>query len=143
MTAWPALSIIIATGSRPLVPGSIRGLREAMDRGFAMTSDEAFDLAEVPESLVIVGGGPIGVEIATAWRWLGSRVSIVEMMDRLLPGLDPEPGQALQKVYAERGDRPIPLNICHLLRARLQEGQAIRREGAGGLQGPGGRGEGP
>jgi len=39
-----------------------------MDRGFAMTSDEAFDLAEVPESLVIVGGGAIGVEMATAWR---------------------------------------------------------------------------
>jgi dihydrolipoamide dehydrogenase len=125
-----ARSIIIATGSRPLVPGSIRGLREAMDRGFAMTSDEAFDLAEVPESLVIVGGGAIGVEMAAAWHWLGSRVSIVEMMDRLLPGLDPELGQALQKVYAERGiDLYLSTSVTSLepgsRRVRLSDGREL------------------
>lgn len=94
--------VVIATGSFDVIPG-IPGLREAMERGCAITSNEALALKEVPERLLVVGGGPIGVELSTVWEGFGSRVTIVEMKERLLPRMDPDVGRAMENILRERG----------------------------------------
>jgi len=95
-------NIVVATGSRPKLV-KMEGLEEALSRGFAITSDEALSLREVPGSLVIIGGGAIGVEMASLWHKLGSKVSIVEALDRLLPMLDRDLGRGLERILAEKG----------------------------------------
>jgi pyruvate/2-oxoglutarate dehydrogenase complex dihydrolipoamide dehydrogenase (E3) component len=71
---------LVATRSRPLVPG-IEGLEEA---GY-LTNENAFDLTRLPTSLLVVGGGPIGVELGQAFERLGTQVTIIEGLDRILP----------------------------------------------------------
>ena len=77
--------IIIAAGSVPLVP-PIPGI----DAAPCIDSTGALDLAAVPRSLVIIGGGVIGMEIATLYATLGAEVQVVEMLDRILPTMDGE-----------------------------------------------------
>jgi len=74
---------IVASGSQPT---TIPGLDLASDR--VMTSTAALELSDVPDSLLVVGGGYIGLELGTVYAALGSRVSVVEMTDGLLPGVD-------------------------------------------------------
>ena len=78
-------NFLIATGSRPLVP-RIEGLEEV---GY-LTNESVFDLQHVPASLVVVGGGPIGVELGQSFSRLGSNVTILEGLDCILPREDPE-----------------------------------------------------
>lgn len=85
-----ARSIVLATGAEPLVP-PIDGL----DRVDYLTSDTLWDLEQLPERLVVLGGGPIGSELTQAFARLGSQVTVVEMADRLLPREDPEAGTLL------------------------------------------------
>ncbi|REJ69298.1 MAG: dihydrolipoyl dehydrogenase [Planctomycetota bacterium] len=75
--------LILATGSQPVVPAAL-----ACDSPRVMTSAGALDLPDVPASLLVIGGGYIGLEMATVYAQLGSAVSIVEMTDELLPGVD-------------------------------------------------------
>jgi len=92
-----ARSIVLATGAEPLVP-PIPGL----DQTAYLTSDTLWDLTELPERLVVLGGGPIGAELTQAFARLGSRVTVVEMADRLLPREDPEAGALLaERFFAE------------------------------------------
>ncbi len=100
--AVEAKTIVIATGSKPVLP-PIEGLKEAFGKGFAITSDEALSLEEVPEKLVVVGGGPVGVELATVWHGFGARVTIVEMTDRVLPTMDPDVSRTLTDIFVSRG----------------------------------------
>lgn len=86
--------LIIATGSTPLVP-PIPGL----DLPGIMTSTEILDIEEVPKELVIIGGGVIGCEFATIFSTFGSKVTIVEMQENLLPNLDKEVAQTLKKSF--------------------------------------------
>ena len=86
-------NILIATGSRPLVP-RIEGLEEV---GY-LTNEDAFDLQHLPASLIVVGGGPIGVELGQAFARLGSNVTILEGLERILPREDPEVSAALTGV---------------------------------------------
>lgn len=74
---------IIATGSRPALPDAL-----VLDSERVMTSTGALELREVPGSLLIVGGGYIGLELGTVYAALGSRVTVVEMTGQLLPGVD-------------------------------------------------------
>ena len=75
---------IIATGSRPIAfPGT-----EFKPGGRIMSSTGALALADVPQNLLIIGGGYVGLELGTVYAALGSRVSLVELADRLLPGVD-------------------------------------------------------
>jgi len=75
--------IIIATGSRPAVVPSLK-----LDTPRMMDSTGALDLKDVPESLLVVGGGYIGLELGTVYAALGAKVSVVEMLPGLLPGAD-------------------------------------------------------
>ena len=79
-----ARRIVVATGSHPLVP-PIPGL----DQVPYLTNETVFDLAERPDHLIVLGGGPIGCELGQAFRRLGARVTIVEMF-QILPKDDPE-----------------------------------------------------
>jgi len=83
---------IIATGSRPVVPAMFQAGGERI-----MDSTVALELPEIPESLLIVGGGYIGLEMGVVYASLGSRVTVVEMMDGLLPGVDRDLVRPLQK----------------------------------------------
>ncbi|MFP4353132.1 MAG: dihydrolipoyl dehydrogenase [Puniceicoccaceae bacterium] len=76
---------IIATGSRPVVPG-------VFDLGSSrvLTSKEALELDEVPERLLIIGGGYIGLELGTVYARLGAKVTLAEALDNLMPGTDPD-----------------------------------------------------
>ena len=88
--------IVIATGSTPVIP-PIPGLR---DLDGVWTNREATGAREVPDSIVILGGGPVGVEMAQAFATLGARVDLVEGIDHLLPR-EPRPlGEALGEVLA-------------------------------------------
>jgi pyruvate/2-oxoglutarate dehydrogenase complex dihydrolipoamide dehydrogenase (E3) component len=92
--------IVIATGSRPLVP-PVEGLQES---GF-LTNETLFSLRELPARLVVLGGGPVGVEMAQAFARLGSEVSVVERLPQLLPQEDPEVAQALGDLLSAEGIR--------------------------------------
>ena len=93
-----AKHILLATGSKPSLP-PIEGI---LLPGI-MTSDELFQLDHVPKSLLIIGGGVIGVEFATVFSSFGSKVTILEAEDRLLPGLDKEISQNLKLILKKRG----------------------------------------
>lgn len=89
---------IIATGAGPAeLPGF------AVDGQVVLDATAALELVTVPERLLVLGGGYIGLELGTAFARLGSRVTLVEALDRLLPGLDPELGRAVQRRLAELG----------------------------------------
>jgi pyruvate/2-oxoglutarate dehydrogenase complex dihydrolipoamide dehydrogenase (E3) component len=87
---------LIATGSSPAVP-PIPGLEDAE----FLTNQTIFDLDAIPESLLVIGGGPIGVEMAQAFARLGSAVTIVEQGNRLLPQDDLEAARTLEKALQE------------------------------------------
>jgi dihydrolipoamide dehydrogenase len=90
-------NIILATGSRPLRPSGLW-----IDSPRVVDSARALDVEDVPESLLVIGGGYIGLELGTVYAALGSRVSVVEMTGGLLPGVDRD----LVRVLANRiGDR--------------------------------------
>ncbi|KAB2909646.1 MAG: dihydrolipoyl dehydrogenase [Ignavibacteriales bacterium] len=90
--------IIIATGARPRGVPSI-----PVDRKDIITSTEAMSLPELPESMVIVGAGAIGIEFAYFYSVLGTKVTIVEMLDRILPIEDKDISNELAKSFRKRG----------------------------------------
>lgn len=97
-TALQAKSIILATGS---VPASLPGIE--IDGEFVGSSTEALAYQEVPKQLVVIGGGVIGLEMGTVWRRLGSQVTILEYLDRILPGLDDEIAAEALKLFKKQG----------------------------------------
>ena len=90
---------IIATGSVPVIPG-IEGLRESR---YMIDSTGALGLSEIPDSMVIIGAGVIGVELACAFRAFGTRVTIVEALPRICPTLDWEMGDILRREMEKQG----------------------------------------
>ena len=97
-TPLTSKSFILATGSRPSVP-PIAGLAEVS----YFTNEDLFDLAQLPASLVVLGGGPIGCEMAQAFARLGAQVTLVEMMDRLLIREETEASQVIQTALEQDG----------------------------------------
>jgi dihydrolipoamide dehydrogenase len=93
-----AQRIVIATGSRsaPLAGVELDGDRIG-------TSTEALAYASVPEHLVVIGAGYIGLELGTVWRRLGARVTVLEFLDRILPGMDAEIADEALKVFKKQG----------------------------------------
>jgi dihydrolipoamide dehydrogenase len=93
-----AKNIIIATGSKPSVLPFIK-----IDKERIITSTEALKLPEVPKHLVIIGGGVIGIELGQVYLRLGAEVSVVEFMDRIIPGMDSSLSKELTKVLKKQG----------------------------------------
>ncbi len=108
-------SIVVAAGAKPLVP-SIPGLREIG----VLTSDTVWDLRTLPKRLVVLGGGPIGCELAQAFARLGAEVAQVEMAPRLLGREDPE---VAELVAAALRDDGVQVLTGH---------EAVRAETSGG-----------
>ena len=90
--------VVIATGTSAAVP-PIDGLAEAKP----WTNREATTSKRVPKSLTVLGGGPVGVELAQAWRSLGSEVALVEAVDRLLPNEEPFASEQVTQALREAG----------------------------------------
>jgi dihydrolipoamide dehydrogenase len=110
-------AVVIATGSRPKqVPGA------EPDGRSVLTSDHALTLDHVPASAIVLGAGAVGVEFASFWRSCGAEVTVVEMLDRLVPLEDRAIGAELGKHFEARGIR------C-LVGARLDLGSIRRDEG--------------
>lgn len=84
---------IIATGSKP---SSLPGIE--IDKKRVITSTEALELSEVPKHMIIIGGGVIGLELGSVYGRLGSKVTVVEFMDRIIPGMDGALSKELQRV---------------------------------------------
>ncbi|MDR2912266.1 MAG: FAD-dependent oxidoreductase [Alistipes sp.] len=99
---YTAANLLICTGSEAFVP-PIAGVREAMEAGVLLTSREALSLKELPSSLVVIGGGVIGMEFASLFRSLGSEVTVVEQMGEILGGIDHEISAMLRGIYAKKG----------------------------------------
>ena len=91
-------AIVLATGASPVRPDFL-----PWDSGLVWTSEEAVVAADLPPEVLVVGGGVIGCELATAWAELGSRVVLVEMLDRLLAPFDAEASKAVAESLEERG----------------------------------------
>jgi dihydrolipoamide dehydrogenase len=90
--------VLLATGSRP---ASLPGIE--LDGNFVGTSTEALAYEEVPKHLVVIGAGYIGLEMGTVWRRLGAQVTILEYLDRILPGLDAEIAREALKIFKKQG----------------------------------------
>jgi dihydrolipoamide dehydrogenase len=97
-TVYEAGHVVLATGSEPR---SLPGLD--IDGTRVITSDDALRLDRVPSSVIVLGGGVIGVEFASVWRSFGADVTIVEMLPQLLPLEDESSAKALQRMFRRRG----------------------------------------
>ena len=94
--------LLIASGSVAAVP-PIPGLKEAVAAGTALTNREILDLKEVPKKLIVLGGGVIGLEMASYFNSVGSEVTVVEMMDRIGGPTDKELSECLKGLYEKKG----------------------------------------
>ena len=124
-----ARRFVIATGTRAAVP-PVPGLAEA---GF-FTHAGAFDRNTIPASLAVIGGGPIGLELAQAYRRLGSEVIVMEMLDQVLPREEPELADLLRGALVEEGVRILTGVKVERLE-RTDTGRRLHlapRDGAGG-----------
>ena len=91
-------NILIATGSESMpLPGV------TVDEKRIVTSTGALTLASVPSSMVVIGGGVIGLELGSVWQRLGTKVTVVEFLDRIMPGMDGEISKATQKILSKQG----------------------------------------
>lgn len=97
-SAIRADAIVIATGSEPT---DLRGVECDGDR--IVTSTEALSFDEVPEHLVVVGAGVIGLELGSVWSRLGSKVTVLEYLDRILPGMDNQIAKESKKILGGQG----------------------------------------
>jgi dihydrolipoamide dehydrogenase len=98
ITTLGAKAIVIATGSRPSpLPGV------TVDQARIVDSTGALDLSEVPGALIVIGAGIIGLELGSVWRRLGAKVTVVEFLDRITPGLDQETAKTLQRSLSRQG----------------------------------------
>jgi dihydrolipoamide dehydrogenase len=91
-------NVIVATGSVPLIPDNI-----PYDGKYVLTSDDVLLLEEIPESIIIAGGGAVGVEFAHLFNVLGTKVTIIELLDHILPAEDREISTTLRKIFNRRG----------------------------------------
>lgn len=93
-----AEKIIVATGSRPRLPKT-----QGLDQAGVQTWETIFDLPKFPSSMLIIGGGPLGVEFSQMFRRFGSDVTVLETTDDILPQADPQATQALRAVLEAEG----------------------------------------
>ena len=97
-TAYTAKSIVIATGSE-----SVPLPRVAVDEERIVSSTGGLELGTVPGHLVVIGAGYIGLELGSVWHRLGAEVTIVEFLDRIVPGMDSEVASAFRRILQKQG----------------------------------------
>ena len=95
-----AKNIVIATGSS-VTP--LPGVEVDNAKGIIVDSTGALTLAKVPQHLVVIGGGVIGLELGSVWRRLGAKVTVVEFLDALLPGMDGDVRKEAAKIFKKQG----------------------------------------
>ena len=122
-------AVVVATGSDALVP-PIDGLREAKP----WTNREATTAKRVPSALVVLGGGVVGVELAQAWRTLGSQVTLIEAVDRLIAR---EEEFASEQVKESLGERGVDVRVgVKAVAVRARDGQVeVELESGGPVRG--------
>jgi dihydrolipoamide dehydrogenase len=110
--------ILIATGSKP---ATLRGV--ALDGDRIGTSTEALSYASVPERLIVIGGGYIGLELGSVWSRLGAQVTVLEYLDRLLPGMDRQLADEALRMLKKQG---IEFRLsCRVQGARVENGRCL------------------
>ncbi len=107
---------IIATGSKPASLPNIE-----IDKKRIITSTEALELQEIPKHLIVIGGGVIGLELGSVYARLGSKVSVVEFMDRLIPSMDAGLGKELQRVMKK--DLKVEFFMKHKVESVIAKGK--------------------
>jgi dihydrolipoamide dehydrogenase len=108
-TIWECRNILVCTGSEASIP-PIPGIKDAP----FLTNREVLRLTDIPSDLVIIGGGVVGIEFACLFNSLGSKVTVIEMMHEILPGMDPEISTLLRRELMKKG-------IIFHLKSRVQE----------------------
>ena len=116
---------VIATGSQPFVPPI-----EGLEASAYLTNEDLFSLRELPPRLVVLGGGPVGLEMAQAFARLGSRVTVVERLPHLLPQEDPEVADLLQAQLETEG---LVIHPATTVERVFREGAETRVACSGGL----------
>jgi dihydrolipoamide dehydrogenase len=91
-------NIVIATGSESVPLAGV-----SVDETRIVTSTGALELDKVPGHLIVIGGGVIGLELGSVWRRLGAEVTVVEFLDRIVPGMDTEIATAFQRILQKQG----------------------------------------
>ncbi len=112
-----AKNTIIATGSKPANLPFIE-----LDKDRIITSTEALKLKEIPKHLIIIGGGVIGLELGQVYRRLGSEVSIVEYLDRIIPTMDSGLSKELNKVFKKQ---KFSINVSHQVKSVERKGDEV------------------
>ncbi|MEO1485331.1 MAG: dihydrolipoyl dehydrogenase [Bacteroidota bacterium] len=112
-----AKNIIIATGSKPSTLPFIQ-----IDKERIITSTEALKLKEIPKHMIIIGGGVIGLELGQVYRRLGAEVSVVEYMDRIIPGMDGALSKELMKVMKKQ---KVKFHLSHKVKSVERNGDEI------------------
>jgi dihydrolipoamide dehydrogenase len=114
-----AKDIVIATGSSvtPLPGVTVDNAGKRI-----VDSTGALDLDEVPEHLVVIGGGVIGLELGSVWRRLGAKVTVVEFLDQVLPGMDGDVRKEAQKVFKKQG---MDMMLGHKVTGASVDGKAV------------------
>src|SRR3954470_18994604 len=90
--------VIIATGSKPTALPSM-----TIDKKRVITSTEALSLTEIPKHLVIIGGGIIGVELGSVYMRLGTKVTVIEFLDKIVPSLDEDVSKEMLRILRKQG----------------------------------------
>jgi len=102
VNAYAADKLLIATGSVPAVP-PIPGIREGLESGYILTNREILDIDVLPESLAVIGGGVVGLEMASYFNSAGVKVTVIEMLDKIAGPTDREISDILMKNYMKKG----------------------------------------
>lgn len=109
--------VIIATGSKPSTLPFL-----PIDKTRIITSTEALKLPELPKSMVIIGGGVIGLELGSVYQRLGTQVSVVEYMDKIIPTMDDDMGKELQRSLKKLG---IKFYLSHKVTGAVNNGDSV------------------
>ena len=110
---------IIATGSKP---STLPGI--GIDKKRIITSTEALELQEIPKHIVIIGGGVIGLELGSVYGRLGTKITVVEFMDRIIPGMDGALSKELQRVLKK--DLGFEFMLKHKVTGVSSDGKSVR-----------------